>query len=38
MSNSNHQDKNKFWVRVICIVLAVLLGGSSLAAILALLL
>ena len=38
MSNSNHQDKKKFWVRVVCIVLAVLLGGSSLAAILSMLL
>ncbi len=35
MSNKNQQEKKRFWVRVICIALAVLLGGSSLAAVLA---
>ncbi len=36
MSNTNsQQEKTKFWVRVVCIALAVLLAGSSLAAVLA---
>ena len=33
MTNKKQQDKKKFWVRVICIVLVVLLMGSTLAAI-----
>ncbi len=32
MSNKSQQDKRKFWVRLICIVLVVLLGGSTLVA------
>ncbi len=35
MSSKNQQEKSKFWVRLICIVLAVLLVGSTLAAVLA---
>ncbi len=35
MSNTNNQqEKRKFWVRAVCIALAVLLAGSSLAAVL----
>ena len=33
MANNKQQDRKKFWVRVICIVLVVLLMGSTLAAI-----
>ena len=33
--STKQQDQKKFWVRVICIVLVVLLAGSTLAAALA---
>ena len=32
MSSKSQQDKRKFWVRLICIVLVVLLAGSTLVA------
>ena len=34
MSTKKQQDRKKFWVRLICIVLAVLMAGSSLLALL----
>jgi len=34
MTTKKQQDRKKFWVRVICIVLAVLMAGSSLLALL----
>ena len=34
MAGKKQQDKKKFWVRAICIVLVVLLMGSSLLALL----
>lgn len=33
MASRKQEDRKKFWVRVICIVLVVLLMGSTLAAI-----
>lgn len=34
MSTKKQQDRKKFWVRTICIFLAVLMAGSSLLALL----
>ncbi len=34
MSSKKQQDRKKFWVRLICIALAVLMAGSSLLALL----
>ncbi len=34
MSTRKQQERKKFWVRVICIALAVLMAGSSLLALL----
>lgn len=34
MTSKKQQDRKKFWVRLICIVLAVLMAGSSLLALL----
>lgn len=34
MSTKKQKDQKKFWVRLICIVLAVLMAGSSLLALL----
>lgn len=34
MSTKKQKEKRKFWVRLICIVLAVLMAGSSLLALL----
>ena len=36
MSTQKQKDKKKFWIRVLCIVLAVLMIGSSLVAALSL--
>ena len=33
MTTKKKQDKKKFWIRVVCIVLAILMIGSSIAAI-----
>ena len=33
MTTKKQQDRKKFWVRVLCIVLAILMIGSSIAAI-----
>lgn len=32
MSNKKQKDNKKFWVRLICIILVVLLAGSSILA------
>lgn len=34
MTSKKQQDRKKFWVRLICIVLALLMAGSSLLALL----
>jgi succinate dehydrogenase hydrophobic anchor subunit len=33
MTTKKQQEKKKFWIRVLCVVLAVLMIGSSIAAI-----